>query len=276
MPNKLDMGQAWNVAVALIGKNRDVILVVAGVFFFLPSLAVALLMPGSEEMMAIPAGAEPDFEQITAQMSALYADVWWVFLLLGLAQAIGVLGLLALLTDTARPTVGEALVFGLKALLPYLAAQILVSLAVVILIVALIALGAAIGVAVAALLGLVGIVLAIYVYVKFSLVSPVIGVEKQLNPFAALARSWRLTKGNSLRLFVFYLLLVIAMIVLSIVVGLVAAGLSLLGEQAGLVIGGIVNGLMNMAFVVVMLAVLVAIHRQLAGRGAEEVGKTFE
>ena len=39
-----------------------------------------------------------------------------------------------------------------------------------------------------------------------------------MNPIAALGRSWRLTKGNSLMLFLFYVLLVLAILVVSFVV----------------------------------------------------------
>ena len=71
-----------------------------------------------------------------------------------------------------------------------------------------IAAGAAAGAAVAALLALVAVVAFVYVMVKFSLTAPVIVMEHQLNPVRALARSWHLTRGNSLRLFGFYLLFV--------------------------------------------------------------------
>ena len=50
---KLDMGRAWSDAIALLRGNQQVILIVAGVFFFLPNLALALLMPRSGQSTSL-------------------------------------------------------------------------------------------------------------------------------------------------------------------------------------------------------------------------------
>ena len=42
---KLDMGKAWNDAMELLTGNFSVIVAVAGLFFFLPYAAMALLVP---------------------------------------------------------------------------------------------------------------------------------------------------------------------------------------------------------------------------------------
>lgn len=278
MAEKLDMGRAWNEATALLSANRDVVLVVAAVFFFLPNAVSALLLPSQEAfvMQMEALGAQPDPEDLMALFSDYLAQSWWIFVLFGLIQAAGVLGLLALLTDEARPTVGEALGFGLKALVPYIVAQILLGMIMVAVPLLLVALGVAISTGLAALLGMVGLVLVIYLWIKFSLLSPVIAIEKVMNPAAALARSWRLTKGNSLRIFAFFGLLVLAAIVLSAVAGMVFALFLLLGEEIGLFASAIGNGIVSMAFTTVMLAVLVTIHRQLSGKPVEGVRRTFE
>lgn len=271
---KLDMGAAWNSATAMIGANKDVLLIVAGVFFFLPNVAATLLMPQSAELAAMQANPNPDPEAVFAQLGAFYADIWWVFLIMGLAQAIGVLGLLALLTDRTRPTVGEALSFGLRALLPYLATQIIVGVILLVGAAVLIGGGAAIHPGAAALGALIFLVGFIYLWVKFSLVSPVMAIENVLNPIAALKRSWQLTKGNSLRIFAFFMLLILVLLVISVIVGLALGLFALAGEQIGLIVSALGGGLVNMAFVVIMLAVLAAIHRQLSGGG--NVSETFE
>src|SRR3546814_2992847 len=69
---------------------------------------------------------------------------------------------------------------------------------------------------------LLAIVVAIYCAVKISLVGPVIAIDGIRNPVAVLARSWGLTKGNSFRLALFYLLLVVAIGVVSIIVTIVS------------------------------------------------------
>ena len=278
MATKLDLGRAWNEAMALLSANRDVVLIVAAVFFFLPNVISTLMLPSQEAlMMQLEAlGEQPEPDELMALVSAYFEQSWWIYLLFALVQAAGVMGLLALLTDSSRPTVGEALSFGLKALAPYLVAQILSGLVMIGVPFLLVAIGGLVSVALAALLAFVGIGLAVYIWIKFSLVSPVIAIEKVMNPVAALSRSWRLTKGNSLRLLAFYFLLVICVMVLWLVVSMVLSLFTLMGEEIGLFAMAIGGGLMSMAFTTVMLLVLVAVHRQLSGRGGEPLGATFE
>lgn len=276
MVTRLDLGRAWNDASALIAKNARVIFIVAGVFFFLPGAISALFMPGSAELEA--ALASPDIaedpQELLQALIAYYGQIWWIILIVSLVQAVGVLGLLRLLTDRGGPTVGEALAFGVKALVPYLAAQLLAGIIIVATIFLLGTLGGLLGAAGAVLALLIAVVLAIYMWVKFSLTSPVIAIEKVFNPLHALRRSWQLTKGNSLRLFLFYLLLIIVAIVVMLLASMVFAIFTLAGEDVGLFASGIGGSLVSMGLVVVMLAVLAAVHQQLAGTGVET--ETFD
>ena len=70
MAAKLDMGRAWNEAVALISANRDMVLIVAGVFFLLPNLMLSMLAPGAAQPPTMPEGTEANMDQVMAQMSA--------------------------------------------------------------------------------------------------------------------------------------------------------------------------------------------------------------
>ena len=270
---KLEMNRAWGQAMALIGANKDVVFVVACVFFFLPYMIFLIAMP---EMAALgdPATADAAFEQL----GAFYADAWWAMLLISILQGIGMLGLLALLTDHRRPTVGEALKIGVSKILSYLAAYIL--LAIVVGMVAMLLIGGA-GATGSLAVGFVGFVaafaLAAYAFVKFSLVAPVLVKEGVANPITALQRSWRMTKGNSFRLFAFYFLLVIAlfvlMMVISIVVGLV---LALFGPGAQTFGSALLGSLMNALWATIFLAVLAAVHDQLGGTSSAQISETFE
>jgi len=277
MAIKLDMGKAWNDAVAMLGANKDVVFIVAGVFFFLPNAIATLAMPqATAELEAMTAsGAEPDPEAVLQMFSTMYSEIWWMVLLLALFQAAGVLSLLSLLTDSTRPTVGEALGFGVKALLPYIGAQLLISVLLMLVIILPTALGALISPSIAALLAAVGFVVAVYGYVKFSLTSPVIAIEKVMNPFTALRRSWQLTKGNSFRLFAFFLLLILVLIVISAITSMVWAIFSIMGEQIGLFATAIGSALVSMVSGAIFMAVLASLHRQLSGR-SEVVRDTFE
>lgn len=279
---KLDMGKAWTEATALIGANMNTISAVAGLFFFLPSFALALFAP--ELVNPPPAdpvpGNDPQLalEAAVAQMQAVYADNWAIMLAVTVAQFIGSLSLLALLTDRGRPTVGEALRAGLKSMPAYLAAQILTVIA------ASLALGVPLGIvaavapsAVVVLVGFLLVLGAAYIVIKFSLIAPVIAIEQERNPIAALKRSWKLTKGNSFRLVAFLLLLFLTIGIISLLVsGVIGLVLAAFNPTVVTIGNGILNGLVNSVIAVVFLVVFAAIHQQLAGPSAERVAQTFE
>lgn len=279
---KLDMGKAWTQTTGLIGANRDTISALAGLFFFLPSFAAGLLAP---EMVnppppETPAGGDPQaaMQAMMDQMTAVYADNWPLFLIITIAGFVGSMSLLALLSDRGNPTVGEALSKGLRSIPSYIAAQLLSALA------AGLAIGLPFGLiaaftppAITVLATLVLIILMVYLIIKFSLIAPVVAIDEVRNPFSAIARSWRLTKGNSLRILLFLLLLLIT---IAIIGGLVAAVLTLVlsafGGAVASIGSGLVNALVNTVVSVIFLVVIAAIHRQLAGASPERLAETFE
>ncbi|MEM8724984.1 MAG: hypothetical protein AAGE86_05610 [Pseudomonadota bacterium] len=279
---QLNMGQAWNEATTLLSANRDTILAVAGLFFFLPYFALALFAPEAINPTPVeaPPGTDPEVA-MNAAFAALqqqYADNWPFFLILLLAQFVGTLSLLTLLTDRSRPTVGEALKRGLKGTPSYLLSQILVALF------AGIAVGLPLGIvgallppAFAILIGIMLIGVVLYLVVKFSLIAPVIAIEEELNPIKAMIRSWTLTKGNSFRLVAFFILLIIAIGVVSLLITMVLGTVFSAFDQSIANIGnGTVSGLINAAIGALLLAVLAAVHRQLAGPSREAMTETFE
>lgn len=273
---KLDMNRAWTDALGLIQSNIGVVAVVAGVFFFLPYLAFALLMPD----MATTMNFEPSEDPSVAmdQIMALYGEIWWAILLLAVTQTIGTLALLAMLQAEDRPTVGEAIGIGAVGFLTYFVATIVAYIGFGILG------GLLFGVAVASqitalavIVGLIVFIAIVYIAIKFSLLTPVIAIDKVFNPFKALARSWRLTKGNSLRILAFFLLLIVAAIVISLVLSLLVTLIfGLAGPEVSAIGVGMFNAVLNAVYVVLMLGVLAAIHRQLAIPDADPADETFE
>lgn len=260
---KLDLSAAWDGAVRMLSRNRETLLVLGGVFFFLPYLLISLFLPEAETG-AVDGGA--DYDAAMAAMQGVYADYWWAFVLLAIVQGVGLIAVLAILGDSARPTVGEAIGRGVRYLLPQIGAQLLTALAIVAPTILALAIGLALGPAATVLLALVVLPLVIVLMVRFSLAAPVVAIEKVGNPLAAIARSWRLTKGNALRLFAFYALLVIALIVLSTVLSLVLSlALALFGDGAALIGGAVVMSLLNTIFALVAYAVLASVHRRLTG-----------
>ena len=120
---KLDGGLVWRDANAMVTANKEVLAVLAGVFFLLPSLAFSLFMPQPEP----PAGA--DVKQLAAMLREFYMAAAPWFLGMTLIQTVGQLAVLALLARAGQSTVGEALREGFAGLLPFLVTQLIIALA---------------------------------------------------------------------------------------------------------------------------------------------------
>ena len=269
---ELDTNAAWNEASAIVSANREVLLALAGVFFMLPSLALAVIAGEPEVIPGMKS------EQLIAAMQAFYVKWWWLLLLGIVCQIVGLLAMLTLMRDRSRPTVGETIRTALPGALSYLAALILV------VVVPSLVGGLFIGVAavispvlavVAALLFMVALVFAVF---RLILVGPVIAVEGVRNPLTAMLRSWRLTQGNFWRIFSFVLLILILFLVvlgiIMMIVGLVLA-LASSGEPQR-IIAAVFSSALGAVGVVYFAGVIAAIHRQLAGPAAADLSATFE
>lgn len=270
--NKLDMGRAWTQATGMVGANRDLVSVLAGVFLFLPLFVLLTALLGSGIDFG-PEGADPDPEKITEQINALLFANWWALLLVGLGQICASIAILALLGDPGRPTVrevlarlprlaltvlGAQLLVGVLTQLPSLLARLLPELA-------------------EAAVSLVILPVTLYLTVKFSLTIAVIVLGGQRNPVHAMRRSWQLTKANSFRLFAFYAMLVVVGVVigliLALVVGLVFAAL---GERVALFGNAAFYALLMTLFYTLAYALTVAIYRQLSQTPADRDAELFE
>lgn len=270
---KFDSNLAWKQASSSIGANRELLLALSGVFFLLPGLVVALFFPSPE-----PVAGQSE-AQMMAAMQSYYLSAMPFLIPMALVQAAGTLALLTLFTDRSRPTVGEAIRQGLAGILPYIAAQLLLGIGIGIVGGLALALGALTGVPAVAAIVIVAIVLAVvYAAIKTSLVAPIIAVERERNPVKALRRSWLLTKGNSARLGLFYLLLLVAFVVvmgvIMMIVGLILAAVA--GAEGGRIGGAVVSSTLGAVMTLYFVAVIAAVHRQLAGPSTETVRAPFE
>ncbi|NBC87978.1 MAG: hypothetical protein GVX90_00490, partial [Alphaproteobacteria bacterium] len=158
----------------------------------------------------------------------------------------------------------------------YFATQVLFAIAAGLVIGLPVALVAALAPIAAVLLGLLLLVVLLYAAFKLLLIPAIIGIEGAFNPLAIIARSWRLTKGNTLRIFVFlvllFLVITIITIIVTLILGLVFAAM---GDDIARIGNGFVGALANAATGAIYLTVLASIHRQLTG-GGEDVVRTFE
>lgn len=273
---KLEMNRAWNDAMRLIKSAREVVAIVAGVFFFLPYFTFMIMMPDPLQSIGM---AEPqDFDAATAKMYGFYTHNWWMFVVIGIIQAAGMLGLLALLTDQRRPTLAEALRIGASKVLPYIAAYLLVGLAMGMILLFFLTIAAISGVpALSATVIFAGLAAWLLIFVRMALVAPVLVKEDVSNPLTALGRSWNLTSGNGGRLLVFFVLMFLAFVVMTIVASIVFGLLfTLFGPQSGQFGDALVVSVMNAGWATVFLAVLSALHDQFAGPSTASLNETFE
>lgn len=268
---KFDSSRAWSEAMQAIIANREVVLALAGVFFLLPQLAFVLFFPEPETV----AGA--DQKQMMAAMQAYYVSIAPVLIPMLLAQALGTLALLCLLDTERRPTVGEAIGAGARGLASYLGAQLLSGFAMGLVGVFFAGvLGAAAGMAGAVVGVVIMLLFMIALSIRLALTAPVVAVEKVLNPLAAIARSWRLTRGNTSRILGFFAMLLIAMFVVMIFVGILTLPISLLlSAETARVVSGILQAVLTSLMAVCFVAVIGQVHRQLAGPSAESAADPF-
>lgn len=271
---KFSLEAAWKDATRLLRDNFGLLAVIAGVFYFLPYTAALLWIPGLAELTM--GQFDPTSEAMQAMVNTMFADYWWLLVVLGLVQSIGVLAMLALLQRRANPTVGEAIQTGARSVLSYIGVQILQALLIALVFFLLIGLPIAAGAgAVAALTGIVAIAVTFYILTKLSLTAPVIAIDGIRNPIEAVTRSWQLTKGNSIRLFAYYVLLFIAYAVISLLVSLAFALLFALGGSGAQEFGQTISaGLMSTVLIIIFAAVLAAVHLQLTRMRAAPVEKT--
>jgi hypothetical protein len=270
---RFDSNRAWKEATGAVKASRDVLLALAGVFFMLPGLIVSIIHPQPEP----PSGLEG--EAAIAFMSQYYAEAAPLLVAVAVIQAIGTLALLTLFTDRTRPTVGEAIRAGAVSLVFYLAAQLLLGLGFALLAGLVLGLLGVTGVTALVAVGVILVVVAlVYVMVKTSLTAPVVAVDNVRNPIQAIRRSWDLTKGNSVRLALFYLLLFVAfIIVLGVVMGVLGIVLAVvLGGEGARIGTAVISSALTAIGMLYFVAILAAVHRQLAGPSPEAVSATFE
>ena len=262
---RLDTSKAWSETTATVSANRELLAAIAGVFFFLPALALALFQPQPEP----PEGAQ--LREMLAMLGTYYRAAGPYLMAAALVQVLGQLAVLTLTAGQRQATVGDAIRTAARGLPSYIGAQLvlLVGIALVFLLLGLIA---TLSQPLAVLLGLAATGVAMWVSLRCLLSPVVIAVEGLRGPIAVLRRSWDLTRGNAGRLALFVLILALAVMVIagigSTLSGIVFALVG--GPSAGRTAGDAVAALIGAAATTYFTLSFAAIHRQLAGSAARD------
>jgi hypothetical protein len=257
-----DSDKAWREAANLVSANKDVLWALAGVFFILPNFAFSILFPQPEPKP----GMTP--EQLFAMLGEYYVAVWPWLLAMIVIQVLGTLTVLTLFTDRNRPTVGEAIRIGASGIGTMLLAQVLAGFAMLVVSLAIIVLAALTGLEVMAIAAVALAIAAIfYISIRTILLAPIVGVEGERNPVAALRRSWALTQGMAGRMMLFFALIALALIVVlglvMIVLGTILA--VLLDVQSANFVATLVFSVLTGGVTIYVIAIIAAIHRQVSG-----------
>ncbi len=240
MEKKLDFTAAWNDALALLKGNLEVVLPVVGVFLLLPAIIVGYMVP---EPVMDPAAADGGM----SLLMQYYSDLAPWLLMSTITSVIAYATIYALVFNPSRPTVGEAFSIALTFFFPMLIANILIMIAMTVGLILLIVPG-------------------IYLLIKFSLTGPSIVAENIKNPIAAMSRSWALTKGNSLYIFAFFLILGIVGGIAYFLSAMIFTAIftMVLPASAAAIVSLIVKSILGAVLSTVFLFIAIAIYRQLS------------
>jgi hypothetical protein len=238
---KFSYSAVWNDSVELIRSNAAILMALAGVFFFLPSLAFLNFFPPPQGS----AGGDPN-AALQLILEYYKASMLWM-LLVFVVKSIGTISMLMVLLGP-RTTVGGAIASSPIILPFYIAATLLAFIA-----------------------GMVGllflIVPGLYLFGRLVLVGPVVVVEGQRNPLAAITRSLALTKGNGWAVVGLFILIVLTgYVLISVAVWIVGSVLTLaVGKDIGAFLALLIQTLGGAALDTVIVALTASLYRALAG-----------
>ncbi len=287
----IDIGRVFATAWAMLRQRFWLLLGMVAVFFAIQIVAsmvlgIVLAIMGAAGAVGIGAGLD-DPAAITG-MSIFFVLVMVVIygasLVLVLAQQAAMVTIASPLED---PSFGNAMARGFKSALPFFVISVILGIGYVALGAVLFALVGVAGFGGGLTGGIIGIVLLllfmpvmVYLGCRFVVLVPVVAVDQVFNPIAAIRRSWAVTRGRVLGIF-------LANLVLAVLT------LAVFGVPFGLIFGTAVSGdpasgapllLLLLPFVFLpLIAVYVmfatsymaALHSEVTGGGSERLEEVF-
>jgi hypothetical protein len=244
---KFDMGAAWDDTLQLLKSHSALVGTIAGVFLFLPTLAVAWFGPVPIEP---PAGA--DINQVMASFRESFRQMIPGQIAIALCTLIGTAAILRLWLSRTGTSVGEALTFGLMVFPTMLAIQILC--------------GFAIGFGFILL-----IVPGLYLIGRLALVAPAVADRGIYNPLEAISTSWDLTRNNGWAIFFFLFLVGLVIVITALIIGGVVSLIAGAGPGFSRMLGGFIEAAFGAIGSLVSIAVSAAAYRQLTLRTSSDI-----
>lgn len=230
MNERLQLSTLWDRVAAYLRDDLQLVLPIAGAFFFLPSIILTYFMPATTAGTFSPSMLPP-------------------MLLVLLLQTVGQLAIFSLMLDPRRPTVSEALHYAMQRLLPAVGVQFIVFAMVCALLVVAQLVVALFGGATmvrggaidnAALMGMAmaGLLVAspvlIYFLARLSIVFPVVMLER-LSPVNSMRRAFELTKGNGWRIAAIIVVAIVLYMFVLVALGAALGGVfMLIGRLLGM------------------------------------------
>ncbi len=240
--SNFSFSRVWDDTLKMLRANAGLLTAIAGVFLFLPAVLVAHFVPP-------PEGGTTPAEMIELMLDWWRSNAHWM-LLSALVNMVGLIAIYLLLLASPRMTVGGAVAAALPILPFYIVLTVILNLSL------------AVGF-------LLFVVPFIYLLGRLSLASPVLVAEMRRSPFAALQRSWAMSRGLGWQIALLILLVYIAALVINVAVssalGIIIV-LLLGNEGVGGLLLAIVGGILSAATTLVATVLLAAIYRALTVR----------
>lgn len=280
------ISKAFSDATRSVTERLGSQIAVWGVFFAIQigAFIVFAMMMGGSAMALAGAGAGGGADALAGLGSGMILFMILFYLALIAISMAAQAGQVTIASHLRQPSVGDAVNNGFRSALPLFGAIVLLLIGYLI--------GAfVLGLVVGLLTGIAGSGAAsmlvfvlicaalLYLGTKLSMIVPVIALDGERNPVAAISKSWNMTNGRVLPVLGTYVIFIVALVV---VVGVIAAVLVLPAMGSGTMPGIGTIAAMALFYIVALIAITIyassltaAVHQQLSGRSAEEAGQTF-
>lgn len=231
----------WNETLAILRSHASLLIAIAGVFMFLPSVLSGYLIPppqGGDESRAVQ------------ELVGWFSANWPWLLLVNIVSMIGTIAIFQLIFDRGRPTVGGAIAGAFLLLPAYLLASIIIGFLTAIGLILLIIPG-------------------LYIFARFTPFGPVIVAERR-GPIDAIGRTFAVTRGKGWAILGLVIVIVLAGAVINIALTAVVGSILLLvgGQDLGKLLALLFESALGTIFAIVMLALFAAIYRACVGEGS--------